>query len=435
MILTSSKQARGSALVVAFLILGLLMSMIIALLQMTTANAKLVDNTRDRYQALLLAQAGLNHAIAELNLNAAIGGSHAIGSPARSWGIQKDYTVTTLPNADGTLTITSIGTYQYAQYGTSDQYTSTSNGSQTITVFDPKVHRKLVAVVRYPQIAGGFIAGAFGKSGVTLTGVAQTDSYNSALGTTYAQQVAAAGSKATYDATVGAGGNVASNSSINGVGNIVVHGNATPGPGSSVSLTGGATVTGSTSAASSVYATPSYVYQVPISGVTQMSYSGNNDITITAGTYHFSSDIKQTGGTMTFASGVTNLYLDAGFKQSGQGIIVLAAGATVNVFQAQGGSFDLAGQGLTNSSQIAKNFNVVSASTGSVNITGQGNIYATVYAPDASAKVSGNGEFFGAVIANTVTLNGLGEFHYDTAATSPGIRSSVTIVASWEMDI
>ncbi|MEI6233364.1 MAG: hypothetical protein WCT04_09940 [Planctomycetota bacterium] len=432
----STKRPKGTALVVVFLVLSLLMSMIIALLQMTVANASLVDNTRDRYQALLLAQSGISHAIAELNANRTLGSgaSHTVGSPTMQWGIQKNYTVSTVRNADGTLTITSIGTYQYAQYGTSDQYHYSSTGNSSIIVFDPQVHRKLVAIVTFPQTAGVFSAGAFGKSGVTLTGVAQTDSFSSALGTTYAAQVAAAGGKDIYDATVGAGGNVGSNMNINGVGNIIVHGNATPGPGMAVSLTGGATVTGSTTAAAALYDTPSYIYSPP-SGLTAMSYSGNNTVTIAAGNYRFASDFKQTGGTVTFAAGITNIYLDSGLKQSGQGLIVLAAGATVNIYQDKDGSFDMAGQGLTNNTQIASSFNVVSASIGTVNVTGQGNIYATVYAPDASAKVAGNGEFFGAVIADTVTLSGLGEFHYDTAATSPGIKTTVTLVASWEVDM
>lgn len=424
----SSRAARGAALVVVFLVMAVLASTIIALLQVAVSNAAITDNTRDRYQALLLAQAGMNHAIAEFNLGRAINGSHEIGAPTANWGTQQNYTVTNVLNADGTNTLTSIGTFNYEQ----------TAGNILIA------QRKLVAVVARPVSQGKFFAGGFGKSTVTLTGVAQTDSFNSANGTYAAQMAAApaitiggvtfpAGSKLAYDASLGNGGNVASNGPISGVGNIIVHGAATPGPGNVVSLSGGATVTGSTAASPAAFNVPSYVYSSPV-GLTATSYSGNSNVTITTGTYLYSS-VKQTGGTITFSGGgVITIYLAGDWKQSGQGNIVVAPGTTVNIFQAQA-SFDLSGQGLTNNNNIPSTFNIVSASTNNVNVTGQGDIYATVYAPDASVKVAGQGQMFGAVIGNDLTLDGLGEFHYDQNATSPGIQTKVVVLSYWEVDM
>ncbi|HLX68474.1 MAG TPA: hypothetical protein VKV04_02500 [Verrucomicrobiae bacterium] len=425
----SSRAGRGAALVVVFLVMAVLASTIIALLQVTVSNAAITDNTRDRYQALLLAQAGMNQAIDEMNLGKAINGTHQVGAPYATWGTQQNYVVTNVLNADGTNTLTSIGTFNYEQ----------TAGNILIA------QRKLVAVVARPVSQGKFFAGGFGKSSVTLTGVAQTDSFNSANGT-YAAQMAStpattiggvtypAGSKLAYDASLGNGGNVASNGPISGVGNIIVHGAATPGPGNVVSLSGGATVTGSTAASPAPFNVPSYVYSPP-AGLTATSYSGNTNATITTGTYLYSG-VKQTGGTITFSGGgVINMYLAGDWKQSGQGLITVASGTTVNIYQASGATFDLSGQGLTNSNNIPSTFNVVSASTSNINVTGQGDIYATVYAPDASVKVAGQGQMYGAVIGNDLTLDGLGEFHYDQNATSPGIQTKVVVISYWEVDM
>src|SRR4051812_46998445 len=82
-------RSRGGALIVVFMILALLASAIIALLQVTISNTGITDNTRDSYQALLMAQAGINHAINELNANKIIGTDHLLGAPSASWGSQQ----------------------------------------------------------------------------------------------------------------------------------------------------------------------------------------------------------------------------------------------------------------------------------------------------------------------------------------------------------
>jgi Tfp pilus assembly protein PilX len=422
-------KQRGMALVAVFLIMALMSGLAVALMQMTVSHADVTDNTRDRQQALMLAQAGFSAAVNEINVGVTQSNSTSSssgnnqtapvtpGNLSAAWGPQQSYSVTTTDNMDGTYTIVSIGTVA-----------NKLSGGNILTV-----QRKLKAIVQTPSTAGKFIAGAFGLNSLTLTGVAHTDSYDSGLHSTYAQQVANAGGIVNYDNTVGNNGHVGSNGTVTGTGNIIVHGNATPGPGQSVSLSGGALVTGSQAPAPSVYAFKSVLYSPPISASGSYQMSGNEVDSINAGTYRYTS-WKQSGGTITF-NGTVNLYVDDDFTQSGQGTIVLAPGAVVNLFQGSSGKFDLSGQGVQNPDMVPNNFNIVSASTSSVNVTGQGNTFVTVYAPDASVKISGQGELFGAIIGKDVTLSGLGTFHYDKSARSPGIRQNVVVIAYWEVDM
>jgi len=53
-------------------------------------------------------------------------------------------------------------------------------------------------------------------------------------------------------------------------------------------------------------------------------------------------------------------------------------------------------------------------STQSVAIAAPGNIWATIYAPNANISLTGNPDWFGAVVASGFSGNGNTGFHYDT---------------------
>src|SRR5579862_8917637 len=101
---------RGIALIAVFLVLVFIFSVSIAMLQVAVSQTGETDNTRDREQALMLADAGLNAAINELNLNKALSGGTTPGNPTANWGSQQSYAATSTLNADGTFTVQSIGT-------------------------------------------------------------------------------------------------------------------------------------------------------------------------------------------------------------------------------------------------------------------------------------------------------------------------------------
>ena len=71
-----------------------------------------------------------------------------------------------------------------------------------------------------------------------------------------------------------------------------------------------------------------------------------------------------------------------------------------------------------------------------VNLGGNGQITAAVYAPDYDVTVNGGGNtghVFGSVVGKTVSMTGVTNLHYDAALASSGIINNYEIV-SWVED-
>ncbi|MDD3178733.1 MAG: hypothetical protein PHQ04_00115 [Opitutaceae bacterium] len=105
----------------------------------------------------------------------------------------------------------------------------------------------------------------------------------------------------------------------------------------------------------------------------------------------------------------------------GQSSLVINSGASLQIY-AQG-DVSIAGQGVTNGGTTADtaqqpiNFQIwgtnTSAGGQTISIVGNGVLSAVAYAPNATIRVNGNGDVFGAFVGNTVTLTGNAAFHYD----------------------
>ena len=91
------------------------------------------------------------------------------------------------------------------------------------------------------------------------------------------------------------------------------------------------------------------------------------------------------------------------------------AGATLS-----GGNpvLDATGGSIQNPSGIPANLQITYAGSRGVNLSGGAGSYATVYAPNALVNMSGNSDFFGSIIASTLTNSGNAAIHYDTSLPS-----------------
>ena len=82
------------------------------------------------------------------------------------------------------------------------------------------------------------------------------------------------------------------------------------------------------------------------------------------------------------------------------------------------GVYNADGSNSTNYSRAAHmQFYGVSPTDGSsqsIAIAPPGNIWATIYAPNADISLTGNPDWFGAIVASSFTGNGNTGFHYDT---------------------
>jgi hypothetical protein len=99
-------------------------------------------------------------------------------------------------------------------------------------------------------------------------------------------------------------------------------------------------------------------------------------------------------------------------------VIHIAPGGSLTVYMA-GASTTISGNGLVNDSAQAKNFAYYGLpSNTSISITGNGAFYGTIYAPQADFTLKGGGkstleDFTGASITKTTTMGGTFNFHYD----------------------
>jgi hypothetical protein len=117
--------------------------------------------------------------------------------------------------------------------------------------------------------------------------------------------------------------------------------------------------------------------------------------------------------------------------------ITIANGKSLQLYN-QAPSFDLAGNVMLNGNGLASQFGYWGL-PGNTNVSLHGNaeFIGTIYAPDASLILGGGGnntqDFSGSAIANSVTMNGHFNFHYDEALESTGPYRNYIVNAWWEM--
>ncbi len=116
--------------------------------------------------------------------------------------------------------------------------------------------------------------------------------------------------------------------------------------------------------------------------------------------------------------------------------IHIAPGASLTIYMA-GATASIGGNGVVNDTGLAKNFAYYGLPTNTrLDLTGNGSFYGTIYAPQADFNLKGSGktsvdDFTGASITKTTTMTGNFNFHYDDSLiylTSLGGYDAV----SWE---
>jgi hypothetical protein len=140
--------------------------------------------------------------------------------------------------------------------------------------------------------------------------------------------------------------------------------------------------------------------------------SSGPDITIPPGSY----------GNIAI-SGQANLHLSAGTyninslseQSAGSGIIIDSGPVILNVAGngITGTVVQLTGNSVQNPSLVPTNFQILYAGTGNVKLAGQSQASGLLYAPNASFSFTGGGNWYGAVIGQTLLDMGGAAIHYD----------------------
>jgi hypothetical protein len=273
-------------------------------------------------------------------------------------------------------------------------------------------------------------ATANGCGSIVMSGGSTVDSFNSSQG--YASSHTQSGGN------VGTNGNVTLNGSKSAIYGSAAAASGSTGNCSKTSVTGvttngGAQVTGPVTAvsASISYPNPPAPNPAPptttqnISGscgsVAGCSNTGSKAVSLMPGQY---GNLTINGGTTAhFSHGTYNIN---SLTLSGQSILLVDSGPIViNLAGASlsGGNpaMDATGGTIQNPTLTAENLQITYAGSRGLNLSGGTASYATVYAPNALVNMSGGTDFFGSIIASTVTNSGGTAIHYDSSL--PAIAS------------
>jgi hypothetical protein len=265
-----------------------------------------------------------------------------------------------------------------------------------------------------------FVEGLFTKDNLQLQGAIRTDGYDSRLGP-YALQAVNVDAAGTYAL---ARGDIGSNEGIdiNGT-SAYIRGNAIPGPGYETVLSSTEVILGDTLPREE---------EVPLEPVPLSTFeaavatNNNGNWAVTGGSILYSSTRYSmrvnAGATLTLLGGT---YFFSDFALRAGAVLVIAGPCKVYTT----GSFDLSGGTLSNPGTPG-DFQVYSAPyalpTGyppiknEIKLAGSPTCAAAIYAPDTDMTIAGGSDFFGAIVARQVTVQGNPYFHYDIAL--EGIR-------------
>ena len=104
------------------------------------------------------------------------------------------------------------------------------------------------------------------------------------------------------------------------------------------------------------------------------------------------------------------------------------------------GNVDVSGKGIINSNNqpgdlLMYGIQPTGGTTPHVNLSGNAQLSAAVYAPGHNVTVAGggsSGHVFGSIVGKTVVMTGVTNLHYDEALSSVGLINNYEIVSWFE---
>jgi Tfp pilus assembly protein PilX len=473
----SRRGERGSALIIALIFMTILTALAASLIAVTQIEVSSAGTYRQTVQARYVAESGAQSAVdwlknnlpapnpAALNLTqypVALAGKSCTSTDvsgcvvlAAGMGVNTSLKQTTAHNGVAQYTDSTVAT------NFSNFFNSSSNGNSVSGVPGSSYNLDAQLMnVRVLKVLGGgtgmvqswkitsqgnvngvhpaqaqvrlivesfpspiFTYGAFGNSkacnAIDLTGLANTNSYDSSLG----PWNSSTNSSLTQ-------GNVGTNGSVTLSGaNAVIHGND-----AYANANGNCSAPSGPNAGTVSKIPPLNLPPVPTPpslGAAQSCVGGCTSLT--PGTHYGNISLS---GKQTLTLGSGTYYLD-GLSVSGQGqIVVSPPGSAVVIYIVGSNGPSISGNGISDvgSGDSPANFQILYGGTGSSSITGNGSTQVVLYAPNSDVSVTGNGGVMGAIYGNTVSFTGNGALHYDRQlANNLNLPGPLTTTAfSWD---
>ncbi len=373
-------REKGIALIATLGLISSLSILAVSLMAVSLVELQSSERYENRMAAFHAADGGIDQTIVNLRTNRAYAGVPTTNYTAgRTTGTYSTTVTQSISNAN-VYTIASSGGV------------GTGTGSYGFQ------QRNITAMVEMASQSGGGSA-FFSNGAIQLSGNATTDAYDSRLGP-YSQT-----NKSNE-------GHIGTNTTQAGYvmmsGNARVNGNLTIGPGgnplTATQISGNAVITGTRSAATAL--TPMTAVTIP-SGLASsgaLSVAGNDTVTLGAGTYSYTS-----------------------ISVSGNGKLIVTGAATIYV----DGNVSISGNGVGTAQNLPPNLTLNVKGTRTVTVSGNGDFYGKIYAPQSSISVTGNGALFGAFTGSSFADSGNGMIHSDKALGGGGTQSTGNELKAW----
>ena len=300
------------------------------------------------------------------------------------------------------------------------------------------------AVVVNVGASSAFQGGILSKFGITLSGGALVDSFNSSDPRYSSNGLYVLSRHNSNGNIMTDASNAVLMTDITFSGNINVYGHVTMGPNDGLTYSGNATVgdtnfagpgieggwTNSTANILIPDAPP-----MPVASWLPMPTKVSGAYTLNGGGltnyYQIPSSFGNLSGSdkIVVTNGTIILDIEGGFQMSGSSSLVLAPNANV-VAWLNGANPQLSGQGIVNQSGNATNVTIYGTTNmTSLQMSGGSAFIGTIYAPYADVQLSGGSALIGSIVARSFQDSGGNAIHYDENL--HGQQSGSYVVTSW----
>ncbi|MDD4889668.1 MAG: hypothetical protein PHU85_07030 [Phycisphaerae bacterium] len=246
---------------------------------------------------------------------------------------------------------------------------------------------------------------------VRLSSNATVDSYDSSLGDYGGSNV---GSAAMVRTNSTASGTVAlsSNARINGSVQVGPNGN----PNQVVSMSSGATVTGTKTAMSQAMTMPTVSAPTGLGASTGNLTYNNNQTALVSGNLHVDNLSLKSNSKVRINGNVT-IWAEGNFSVASNAYIEVLSGSSLTLYV--NGSMAISSNGaVRNNTAKVSNAKFIGLGSNPVSISANGSLEGVIIAPNASVTLSSNAQLFGAVMAKDMTLSSNADFHEDRNITN-----------------
>ncbi len=404
-------ESEGSALLAAVILSVTVCVLTTAALRLVTHEYCFSKNSSDWAQTLNTAEAGVELAMEEFRKYA------LYGTAWSSWQARS----TNIFRLPYTELLTTAGSSSYSRYTVEvnlSGLTITSTAEKDVMSRGDVIERTVQVTVQ-PETWYPFEHAMLGKGQVTLQGNAGINSFNSA-DTNKSTNGQYDPAKSSTNASVGS--MASSSNAVVGKGNASLAGDIAVSSEGDIDIGGSFSHDGATRNDLDVdipnvtvpFSTT--LTDPAINGTETITVNGSEDMSIPSISLNGNKVLTITG------TGTLRIYSAGEVSFTGNSSVNVTpdpVGSDLNIKLY--GNDNIFLNSVVNVPGTASKFSVYGTTNcNSIHFTGNDDFIGTIYAPQADISLTGNGNFMGAIVGNTIFNRGTADFHYDEALASNG---------------